>query len=260
MTTIREIIATLERFAPLPLQEDYDNSGLQVGLTETDEASGVLLCLDVTEATIDEAVSKGCNVVVSHHPLLFRPVKRIECNDLVSKVLIKAIKNDINIISAHTNLDNSIPGVSSHMAEKLGLTSVEALETDAQGRCSGVIGNLPEPIDESDFLHMVKNCFKAPCIRHNALLGRKIERVALCGGSGAFLAASALSAGADAFVTGEIGYHRFFGYDGVMKLVETGHFESEQYTVELLEKVLKADFPELRTERASAYLNPISYL
>lgn len=260
MTTIREIIATLEKFAPLPLQEDYDNSGLQVGLTETDDVSGVLLCLDPTEATIDEAVSKGCNMIVSHHPLIFRPIRKVESGDMVSRVLVKAIRNNVAIYSAHTNLDNSIPGVSSHMAERLGLTNVKALGSDSAGRCSGVIGEFESPLSENDFLNLVKDRFEVSCIRHNALLGRNIQKVALCGGSGAFLSHDACVAGADAFVTGEIGYHRFFGFDGVMKLVETGHYESEQYTVELLEKVLRSAFPELGIVRTSVRVNPVNYM
>lgn len=260
MTAIREIIATLERFAPLPLQEDYDNSGLQVGLTETDEASGVLLCLDVTEATIDEAVSKGCNMIVSHHPLFFRPLKRLDYSDLVSRIAMKAIRNGVAIYSAHTSLDNSMPGVSSYMADVLGLHGLVPLETDSAGRNSGVIGELSQPMEEIEFLKMVKERFHVQCIRHNGLLGRKISRVALCGGSGAFLAQAACRMEADAFLTGEIGYHRFFGYDGVMKLVEMGHFESEQFTSDLLKKVLADGFPELRIEKTEVKVNPVNYL
>lgn len=260
MTAIREIIATLERFAPLPLQEDYDNSGLQVGLTETDEASGVLLCLDVTEATIDEAVSKGCNMIVSHHPLIFRPIKRLDASDMVSRTIMKAVRNGIAIYSAHTNLDNSIPGVSSHMASVLGLQNVKALGVDAAGRMSGVIGELAEPMDEFSFLKLVKTCFEVPCVRHNAQLDRQIKSVALCGGSGAFLAHDACRMGADAFVTGEIGYHRFFGFDGVMKLVEIGHFESEQYTLDLIMDLLRGEFPGLRVEKTGVKVNPINYM
>ena len=149
---IKEVICALERFAPLPLQESYDNAGLQVGLTEV-EASGALLCLDVTEEVLDEAVSLGCNLVVSHHPLLFHGLKRVTDRTLVERCLSKAIKNDITIYSAHTNLDNAEDGVNYKIADKLGLedvrllqphpVSIESPEGDYTVMAgSGVVGNI----------------------------------------------------------------------------------------------------------------------
>ena len=123
---IKEIIRALERFAPLPLQESYDNAGLQCGLTET-EASGALLCLDVTEDVVREAVDLGCNLIVSHHPLLFRPLRQVTDADLVQRSVRIAIQNDICIYAAHTNLDNAEDGVNYRIAEKLGLIDVEMI-------------------------------------------------------------------------------------------------------------------------------------
>lgn len=120
---IKDVLSALERFAPLPLQEDFDNAGLQLGLTET-ELSGALLCLDVTEKIVDEAISKGCNLIVSHHPLLFHPLKQISDADYVQRIVIKAIQNSIAVISMHTNMDNAKGGVNFKIAEKMNLRKV----------------------------------------------------------------------------------------------------------------------------------------
>ena len=117
---IREVVDALERFAPLPLQEDYDNAGLQLGLTDTQEVSGALLCLDVTEAIVDEAVALGCNLIVSHHPLIFRPLKHITDENQVQRTVRKAILNNVALVSMHTNLDNAEGGVNWKIAEHLG--------------------------------------------------------------------------------------------------------------------------------------------
>ena len=123
---IKEVVFALERFAPLPLQESYDNAGLQVGLTEV-EASGALLCLDVTEEVIDEAVSLGCNLIVSHHPLLFHGLKTVSDRNYVERCVRKAIQNDVTVYAAHTNLDNAEDGVNFKIAEKLELEQVRLL-------------------------------------------------------------------------------------------------------------------------------------
>lgn len=124
---IKEIVSALERFAPLPLQDGFDNAGLQIGLTEA-EATGALLCLDVTEAVLDEAIASGCNLIISHHPLIFKGYKSITGKDYVERCILKAIKNDIVIYSAHTNLDNAPGGVNFKIAEKIGLKNVRILD------------------------------------------------------------------------------------------------------------------------------------
>ena len=133
---IKEVIDALERFAPLPLQEDWDNAGLQIGLTAA-EASGALLCLDVNEGIVDEAIEKGCNIVVSHHPLIFRGLKQITGADYVQRAVMKAVKNDIAVISMHTNMDNAKGGVNYKMAEKLGLNDVELFAKKRVGDIEG---------------------------------------------------------------------------------------------------------------------------
>ncbi|MBR4794216.1 MAG: Nif3-like dinuclear metal center hexameric protein [Bacteroidaceae bacterium] len=254
---IREIIDALERFAPLPLQDDYDNSGLQVGTTET-EVSGVLLCLDVTRQVVDEAINNGCNLIISHHPLLFRPLKKLT-DDNIGSIVMSAVRLGITVYASHTNLDNASKGVNMRIANVLGLMDVKPLDEHPDGNGAGIIGRFPSPMTEDELLALIKEQFGVQCIKHNGKLGRKISRMAVCGGSGAFLTDKAVEQGADAFMTGEIGYHRFFGYDGIIKLIETGHFESEQFTVDLIADILKESFPELKTVKTTTKTNPINY-
>lgn len=256
---IRQIISALEDFAPLALQDGFDNAGLQIGLPQDVDATGVLLCLDVTEALIDEAISRGCNMVVSHHPLLFHPLKSISGKDYVERVVIKAIQNGITLYAAHTNLDNSPGGVNHKMAEKLQLTALQWLEPK-QGMegGSGLIGELSDEMTSQAFVQLVKDIFHVECLRHNEWTGRQVRRVAVCGGAGAFLIPKAIEKGADAFITGEIGYHRFFGHDNELLMLEIGHFESEQYTLEIFRDIISRIAPQLPIYDTQLRTNPIN--
>lgn len=259
---IKEVVAALERFAPLPLQEDWDNAGLQVGLTET-EVSGALLCLDVTEAVVDEAVSNGLNLIVSHHPLLFRKLRSITGADEVQRCVIKALKNDITILSMHTNMDNALGGVNYKIAEKMGLNDVRFFAAKEQNgiECgSGTIGTLPAPMDSSAFISMLKERFQVESVQTNELLKRKIERVAICGGSGAFLLGDAISEKADAFLTGEMHYHEFFDHEQQIQICVIGHYQSEQYTAEVFRDIIAKACPQVRTQITTINTNPIKYL
>lgn len=258
---IKEIVSALERFAPLPLQEGYDNAGLQIGLTEV-EATGALLCLDVTEAVIDEAISLGCNFIVSHHPLLFHGCKCISNRDYIGRCIIKAIKKDITIYSAHTNLDIAPGGVSYKMADRLGMKEVSALEphTSILAQAGlGVVGTLPEPMSEEAFLGLVKRQFDVECVRHNQLTGRAIQKVALCGGAGSDFIQKAIAKEADVYLSGEIGYHDYFGHENDLLLVEIGHYESEQYTKEILYSIIRNLLPESMIHMTKVNTNPINY-
>ena len=351
---IKEIVSALERFAPLPLQDGFDNAGLQVGLTEA-EATGALLCLDVTEAVVDEAVMLGYNLIISHHPLIFKGYKSIIGRDYIERCVLKAIKNDIVIYSAHTNLDNAPGGVNYKIAEKIGLKNVRILDPkeeyllkfvtfvpDAQAdrvrkalfeagcgcignydSCSynlegegtfraqrgtspfcgeigelhkesevrietilpafkkaavikafdfyplkntwkqvgsGVVGELEAPEAELDFLKRIKKTFEVGCLRHTRLSGRLIQKVALCGGAGAFLLPKAVSADADVFITGEVKYHDYFNYENDILVAEMGHYESEQYTKEIFYSIIQEMFPELEVQITRVNTNPIKYL
>ena len=250
---IKEIIAALERIAPLPLQESYDNAGLQCGLTET-EASGALLCLDVTEAVLQEAVDLGCNLVVSHHPLLFHGLKQVSDTTLVERCLRMAIQNDICLYAAHTNLDNAEDGVNYKIAEKLGLIDVQPLSP------SGILGYLPEGEDSLAFLQRVKQAFHVEALQHNQLLERPVQSVAICGGAGDFMLQAAIEAEADAFLTGEMHYHTWFGHEQEIQIAVLGHYESEQFTREIFRSVIEQTAPLLPVYDTTVCTNPIHIL
>lgn len=361
---IKEVIDALEKFAPLPLQDDFDNAGLQIGLTDA-EVTGALLCLDVTEAVVKEAVALGYNLIIAHHPLLFKGLKTITGKNYVERCVMEAIRNEITVYAAHTNLDNAFGGVNFKMAEKIGLKNIQVLEpkdnsllklvtyvpemqaddvrqalfeagcghignydacsynvhgegtflaaegthpfcgqigelhTEAEVRIetvlpaylkrsvekallkshpyeepaydffalqnewkqagAGVIGDLEEPMDESDFLRMLKKTFEVGCIKHTQLKGRRIERVALCGGAGAFLLPKAVGK-ADVFITGEVRYHDYFYYENDILVAEIGHYESEQYTKEIFNSIIQDLFPTLEVRMSRINTNPINYL
>ena len=259
---IKQVLSALERFAPLPLQESWDNAGLQLGLTEA-EVSGALLCLDVNEAIIDEAIAKGCNLVVSHHPLLFRGLKQISGETQVQRCVIKALKHDIVVVSMHTNMDNAKHGVNWKIAEKLGLTDVAFFAqkaVDGVEAGSGVVGRLTEPMTAADFIQRLKQRFGVACVQCNELLARNINKVAICGGAGDFLLDEAIAQGADAFVTGEMHYHQYFGYEQRIQICVIGHYQSEQYTAEIFRDIIHRECPGVRTQIAETNTNPIIYI
>ena len=256
------MLSALERFAPLPLQESWDNAGLQVGLTET-EVSGALLCLDVNERIVDEAIMKGCNLIVSHHPLLFRGLKTISDLTDVQRTVMKVIENHLCVISMHTNMDNAKGGVNYRIAEKLGLSDVRffaSKQVDGIEAGSGVTGLLPEPMAADDFVLAVKKAFGVECAMCNELLRRPVRQVAICGGAGDFLLDEALETGADAFITGEMHYHQYFGYEQKIQICVIGHYQSEQFTTEVFQTIIQEACPGVKTLIAETNTNPILYL
>ena len=255
---IKAVVEALERFAPLPLQEDYDNAGLQLGLTEA-EVSGALLCLDVTEETVAEAVEKGCNLVVSHHPLLFRGLKQIVDADSVQRTVKMAIKNDVTIVSMHTNLDNAVGGVNWKIAEKLGL-EVRDTRYEVRGeKCGLYVGTFAKPLSANDFISLLKTRMEAQCVMTNELLKREIRKVAICGGAGSFMLDDAIAQGADAFVTGEMHYHEYFGHDQEIQIAVIGHYESEHFTNELFREIIERECKGVRCVMAESQKNPVRY-
>ena len=253
MVKVKDIASAIERVAPLQLQEDYDNAGYQVGNPEA-EVSRILTCIDITEKTVEKAIASGCQLIVAHHPLLFRAVKKITPNDYISRTIMKAIKADITLYAAHTNLDNAFGGVNYKIAERLGLNDVKILAPLPSSRLSGVanadkcgsgiIGILEEPLSAKDFVEKVRETFHCECIRTNGIEQKTVKRVALCGGSGSEFISDAERQGADVFLSGEIGYHRFFGHDDIL-IVEAGHYETEQYTKDLLKEIIEKEYPEV---------------
>ena len=255
---IKQVLSALERFAPLPLQESWDNAGLQLGLTEA-EVSGALLCLDVNEAIIDEAISKGCNLIVSHHPLLFRGLKQISGADYVQRCVIKAIKHDIVIVSMHTNMDNAQDGVNWKIAERLGATVLNDSVAENE-KPPLVLAELPNPMDARAFIELVKTQFGVQCAQCNALLERPIKKVAICGGAGDFLLPDAISQGADAFITGEMHYHQYFGQEQLIQICVIGHYQSEQFTSEIFRDIIQKECPGVKSFIAETNTNPIIYI
>ncbi len=362
---VKDITAAIEKVAPLSWQESYDNSGLQVGDMDA-EVTGVLLTLDVTEEVVAEAISRGANMIVAHHPLLFSGLKRISGRNYIERIVQKAIKNDINIYAAHTNLDNVHTGVNAKIAEKLGLKnaailsvmkdtlcklytyapkdaantvrdalfaagagdigqysecsfntggtgtfkpdananpaigttggpreSVEevkievlvqkdrearvlkalfknhpyeevayeivAIQNPNQQLGAGMVGSLPAPMEESAFLTFLKERMHTNCIRHTPLSGKTIQKVALCGGSGSFLLNDAINAGADVFITGDFKYHQFFDAEGKIIITDIGHYESEQFTVEIFRDILNEKFRNFAVLISNINTNPVKY-
>lgn len=260
---IQQVLSALERFAPLPLQESWDNAGLQIGLTEA-EVSGVLLCLDVTEKVIDEALRKGCNLIVSHHPLLFRGLKQVADLNDVQRTVRHAIKNDICVISMHTNLDNALGGVNWKITERLGADDIRSGTNPAHGNSSTekapwVLATLPSPMPAEAFIQLVKERFNVACAHCNELLQRSIRTVAICGGAGDFVLDDAIKQKADAFITGEMHYHQYFGHEQEIQICVIGHYESEQFTTEVLRDIILRDCPEVKCYLAETITNPIKY-
>ena len=362
---VKSICELIEEVAPLSLQESYDNVGLLVGDSQM-EINSILVTIDITEEVLDEAIGKNCNLIVSHHPLIFTGLKRLTGQNEVQRCVAKAIKHDIAIYAAHTNLDNVLTGVSGKMAEKIGLKNIQILQPkqnellklvtfvpklfsysvrqaifeagagqignydscsfNAEGTGTfranenarpfvgtvdelhsepedrievilpeyqkykvldallkvhpyeepayyfiplqnawnqvgaGVVGNLEEPEDELAFLTRIKVLFRNPTIKHTGFLGRKIKRVALCGGSGSSFLPDAIRAKADVYITGDFKYHEFFDAEKRILIADIGHFESEQFTKEIFLEIITKKMPTFAVQISDSKTNPINYL
>jgi dinuclear metal center YbgI/SA1388 family protein len=359
---IKDVTTALEAWAPRSLQEDYDNSGLQVGDPQT-QLTSALVCLDCTEAVVEEAAAYGCNLIITHHPVIFKGLKSLVASGYVERTVLAALRHNVAIYAIHTNLDNVLDGVNSEIAAALGLKPLQVLDpkpgqlrklvvfvplahaevlrqalfgagaghvgaydecsfnvagtgtfragegTDPhvgergvqhhepevrveviyslarersvlaamrsvhpyeeiaydliplanthQGIGSGLVGEWAEALDEEAFLARLKAVFGLKAIRHTKLLGRPIRRVALCGGSGAFLLGKAVASGADAYITGDVKYHEFFDVDGRLLLADIGHYGSEQFTMRLIQRRLGELFPTFAVRLTEIVTDPI---
>ena len=259
--TIKDITSYLETIAPAHLQESYDNAGLIVGNPDT-EVTGVLTTLDCTETIIEEAKARGCNLVVAHHPIVFKGLKRFNGSDYVERTVIKAIKEDVAIYAIHTNLDNvRHRGVNERIAQRLGLENLRLLgpKNDDGTIGSGMIGELPTSMSGKYFLRHLKSSMDVTVVKHTELLNEDIRTVALCGGAGGFLLSKAKAAGAQAFVTSDYKYHEFFDADGDLVICDIGHYESEQFTTQLLAELLTEKFPTFAVLCTERNTNPVRY-
>jgi dinuclear metal center YbgI/SA1388 family protein len=362
---IKDILSEIEKFAPLPYQENYDNCGLQTG-DASREATGALLTLDVTEAIVDEAIQQKVNLIIAHHPLIFSGLKSLTGRNYVERTLLKAIRNDIAIYAAHTNLDNMQRGVNHKIAQKLGLKNTKVLapvkdslyklytyvpepaaaalqealfaagagHIGAYSECSftakgtgsfrpsdssnpvigtaggpretpeeiklevivprhlkqgiiqvlkqhhpyeevayelirlenenqtigaGMIGDLESPLEAAAFLGFLKQQMKTACIRHTALHVSHISKIAVCGGAGSFLLTDAIRQQADIFITGDFKYHQFFDAEGKIVIADIGHYESEQFTIEIFSEIIKKKFPNFALLFTKLNTNPVNY-
>lgn len=255
---VKDIIRVIEEFAPLSLQEGWDNSGLCIGSPE-DVVSSVLLGLDCTPELVDEAIACGADMIVTHHPLIFSGLKKISPDNPVGEAVIKAIKAGISIYAAHTSADKVIAGVSGAMAARLGLEDVQILDEDGEGTGLGVVGNLPEPLSAEEAVKLVKKCFGLKAMRASKPVDGKISRVAMCGGSGGSLIGAAMNSDAQLYISGDISYHNFFTRDGFM-IMDIGHYESEIEIVDILFSLIKKNFPTFAVRiTQNVNSNPIYY-
>jgi dinuclear metal center YbgI/SA1388 family protein len=232
-----DIAAIIEELAPGHLQESWDNSGFTIGAPHK-EVNSALLALDCTPEVLQEAVEKGIGMIITHHPLIFSPLKRIVGASVVERMVETAIKNDIVIYSAHTNADKILPGVSGLMASRLGLVNVEILDKEDGGETGlGVVGDFESAFSFPEVLELVKSRFSLSLVRCSKPADGKISRVALCGGSGSSLIPAAIKSGAQLLITGDISYHRFLCEKSFM-VMDIGHFESETEVLDFLKDVL----------------------
>ncbi|MEE9438389.1 MAG: Nif3-like dinuclear metal center hexameric protein [Saprospiraceae bacterium] len=266
MTKIKDVLNYLEEIAPFEYQENYDNAGLIVGDPYV-ECTGVITCLDSTEDVIQEAIDMGYNLVVAHHPIVFSGLKKFVGKTYVERVVIKAIKNDIAIIAIHTNLDNVIAnGVNERIASRIGLKNILplAIKKDVDQSDgpigAGVIGELTSEIDEMDFLRYLKGVMGVNSIKYTKLLNTKIKKIAVCGGAGAFLLNDAINLKANVFITSDYKYHEFFDADNQIVIVDIGHYESEQYTIDLLQEIISRKFSTFAAHCTKVCTNPVNYL
>ena len=257
---VGDITAALEAFAPLRIQESWDNSGLLIGSKE-DEVHGVLVGFDCTPALIDEAVERGCDMVVTHHPLIFKGLKSISAEDPVGAAVMKAVKAGIAVYAAHTPADKVTEGVSGAMARRLGLQEVRLLEPDPDGLTGlGCIGELPRPMTGEEALRHVQACFGLKLIRHSRPIEGPVRTVALLGGSGGGEWPLAYAQGAQLYITADVSYHQFFTPAGFM-IMDIGHFESEVEIVDIFLAQLRKKFPTFASckSRALDRSNPVHY-
>ena len=255
---VKDIIKVIEDFAPLSLQEGWDNSGLCIGSADA-PVNSVLLGLDCTPDLVDEAVACGADMIVTHHPLIFSGLKKISPDNQVGEAVIKAIRAGISIYAAHTSADKVIAGVSGAMAARLGLVNVSILDEDGEGTGLGVVGDLPEPVTAEQAVTLVKNRFSLKAMKASRPLDGMISRVAMCGGSGGSLIGAARRAGAQLYISGDISYHNFFTEDGFM-IMDIGHYESEIEIVDILFSLIKKNSPTFAVRIThNIYSNPIFY-
>ncbi len=258
---VKDVAAVIETFAPLSLQEEYDNSGLNIGDYEA-EVRGGLLCVDVTEDVIDEALSLDANLIISHHPLLFHPLRQVVDADFTQRIVRRALLAGISLYAVHTNLDSAIGGMSFRLGAMLGLTSMRVLSPHYVGAETGfgVVGDLLEAVPVSGFLQQVKLALRCGTIRHSALCRERVQRVAVVTGAGASMIEEAVAADADIYLTADLRYNDFYLPDGRIIVADVGHFESEYCAIQLLRDIIMKKIATFALHESVRSVNPINFI
>ncbi len=245
MIKIAQIIETVEQLAPSHTQEVWDNCGVQVGDVDQ-QCTGVVVALDISMDIIEKAVKDGANLIITHHPMLFNPTKSITPNTREGAMIIKLIQSNIVVFSAHTSIDKAEGGINSKLAQILELQDVEPLDELSKIGCVGMTN---EPCSYDAIIAKLVNALPITNIRKS--LGaqeRKYTRIALCGGSGGSLIKDAIAAKADIYITGDLKYSHFVEFDGLISLVDIGHFESEVQFCDILLSLLSNFFPNFASQ------------
>ncbi len=251
---VADVAAMIESFAPLSLQASYDNSGLIVGHL-SDEVRGVLIAVDLTEEVIDEAIELGANMIVTHHPIIFSPLKRLTSANCVERTVEMAIKREIVVYAAHTNLDSAVNGMSWRLGEILGVGEMAPLDKDG----FGVVGELAEAVDTDLFLSKVAERLSLKMMRHSDVVSDKVQRVAICTGSGGSLLGAAIESGADIYITADLKYNDFFSAQKELTLLDVGHYESEYCVIEIIFDILSKKMINFALHKSLRGENPVNY-
>ena len=234
-----ELLNIIESVAPRGWQEEWDNSGLQVG-NRNAEITAALLTTDITEAVVSEAISLGCDLIISHHPLLFHGLKQVCGQTPQARCVEMAIKHNIAIYSAHTSMDSALHGVSGRMAEVIGMQQYRILVSAADdvSHGLGVIGELPQPMTMAQLLDTVKTAFGAAWLRYVDSPKQTVQRIALCGGAGAEFIGEAIAQKADVYITADVEYHEFQAAVGQIGVIDMDHWVSEHFTRDIFAELL----------------------
>lgn len=259
---IEQITEVIERFAPLRYQESYDNAGLIVGRPQ-DEVHKALLAVDVTEEVVDEAEREGCDLIITHHPIVFHALKRFNSATYVERCVERAIRRGIALYACHTNLDSTPGGMSWQVGRMLGMERMQVLQpTDPSDvRVGfGIVGELPAEVETTAFLQRIRERLAAPVIRHSDLVRPHVRRVAVCTGAGGSLIGDAARAGADLYVTADLKYNDFISPVGGLVVADVGHFESEYCAIDLLFDILSKNLITFAVRKSVNSRNPIHYM
>lgn len=257
---IADIIDAIEQFAPLSLQETWDNSGLQVGSVR-DVCSGVMLCVDVTDSVLDRAAALGCNLIVSHHPLLFRGLKEINPDrEGIQAMVCRAIKRDITVYSSHTPLDKAAGGISYRLADIIGATVERPLAPTEPGAPTGlgVVARFQKALNTDEFVARLKDRFGLDAVKLSRCQ-RPIEKIAVCSGAGGEFLSDAIKESADAYITAEVRYHDFVDHGHEILIADIGHFESEECATDIFYEIISKKFHNFAIHKADRLQNPITY-